>query len=436
MRSLFNRMLAPPAARAANGVPSSGMLSGLGSTQSASGLLVSQATAMSVSAVYACVKLVSRDVARCAASMYETEHDDSRTKVRDHPVARLLKRPNAVQTWFEFVRDLIVAYLLRGNAYAVIIRDFRGQPVALIPVNPDAVMVLEASDGSWFYNINRIGLWQMAVLRAFPSAIPAEDVFHFRDLSFNTLVGVSTIGLARDSIGLSMGLGLQQNRWIGNGARPSVVLKSPTKLTEEAATRLKSSWQQYNGGIMNTGGTAVLEEGVDVHQLQLTGVDLQLMEQLRLSIEDCCRFFSVPPRKIGVADTTRGSTISQEDQSYVNTTVAPILTLLEQRLEREFDLDLAGFEIDLDETPLLRADPLTRYNLGRIGKLSGLLTTAEWRRSERLAYIAGTDALMQPVNMAALGSDISGQAPDDAGRPPAGQGKNGTGNAQDEAPEG
>ena len=110
----------------------------------------------------------------------------------------------------------------------------------------------------------------------------------------------------------------------------------------------------------------------------------------------------------------------QEDQAYINETVSPDLVLIEQKLVQCFDLDKDGLGVDLDESPLLRADPLTRYNLGRIGKLSGLISTNEWRRSERLPPDPDGDTLMQPVNLAALGSDMTGEAPDEAGRPPAG----------------
>lgn len=430
------RGLSAPSTRASAGVPSYGMIAPLGSVQSASGLLISQATAMTVSAVYACIALISRDVALCAPSLYEGQPDGSRTKISDHPIARILTRPNRIQTWFEFIRDLVAAYLLRGNGYAAILRDYRGNPTELILINPDAVMVLEASDGSIFYNVNRLGLFQIAVLQQFPVAIPAEDILHLRGLAFNMLIGASTIGLARDSIGLAMGLGQQQSRWVGNGAKPSVILESAKPLDEPAAKRLKANWEQYSAGIQNVGRTAVLEDGVTAKVLQLNSVDLQLIQQLNLTVQDICRFWNVPPRKIGVADTTRGSTIIQEDQSYVNGTISPNLTMIEQKFVRDFNLDREGLELDLDETALLRADPLTRYNLGRIGKLSGLLKTNEWRRAERLPPEPGGDVLMQPVNMAALGSDVSGTAPDDAGRPPASQSQAGTGNAQDEAPEG
>lgn len=436
MRGLFSRMAAPAQRAAGGGVPSYGLIPPLGSVQSASGLLVSQATAMTVSAVYAAVSIRAKAVARCAPTLYQVQADESREKVTDHPVARLLKRPNRLQTWFEFIRDLMTAYLLRGNGYAAILRDRRGHPAELILINPDAVMVLEAADGSIFYNVNRIGLFQIAVLQDFPVAIPAEDILHLRGTSFNMLVAASTIGLARDVIGLSMGLSQQQSRWIGNGARPSVVLQAPTELTDDAAKRLKKNWEDFTAGVLNVGRTAVLESGVQAKPLALTSVDLQFIDQLQYTVQDVARIFDVPPRKLMQPDMTRGSTIIQEEQAWVNGTVCPDLDTIEQKFGITFDLDRDGLMLELNEDALLRADPMTRYNIGRIGKLSGLISTNEWRRSERLAPKSGGDELMQPVNMAALGSDVTGTAPDDAGRPPKKTAPAKTGNAMDDAPEG
>jgi HK97 family phage portal protein len=421
MKGLFGSMVGP--LTRASALPSYGMIPPLGSVQSAGGVLVSQATAMAVSAVYRAVYVRSHDVARCKPTLFSTDAQGTRHKIdpKDHAVAQLLVRPNRVQTWFEFVRDLWVAYLLRANAYAAILRDKRGNPSELIPINPDAVMVLESSDGQWFYNVNRIGLFQIAMLREFPVAIPAEDILHIRGISFNMLVAASTIGLARDAVGLAMAQQLQAARWVNNGARPSGVLESPKTLSDAAAKRLKEQWEQFSAGIQNTGRTAVLEEGMQWKQLQLTAVDLQFINQQQMSVQDIARFWGVPTRKLMQADTTRGSTIIMEDQSYVNETVAPDLELFEQKIVQTFALDEEGLGVDLDESPLLRADPLTRYNLGRIGKLSGLISTNEWRRGERLPPDPNGNALMQPVNLAALGSDATGTAPDAAGRPKGGQ---------------
>lgn len=419
---LFSRMMsgaAPPLQRS-SGVPASGMIPPLGSIASASGLMISQATAMSVSTVYAAVNVLAHDVARCTPTLYARQKDGSRTPVDDHPVAKLLRRPNRVQTWFEFIRDLVVAHKLRGNGYAAGLRDRRGDPTELLLINPDAVMLLEASNGMLFYSVNRLGLFQIAMLQDFPVSIPAEDVFHLRGMSFNMLVGVSTIGLARDAIGLSMGLSQQQSRWVANGARPSVVLETPRRLDDKAAERLKTSWNQFSAGLENVGKTAVLEEGITAKPIQLTSVDLQFIEQSQMNVQDICRFMGVPPRKVFQPDTARGSTVIQEDQAYVNASISPLLEMIEQKFAQFFNLDAENLELDLNEDALLRADPLTRYNLGRIGKLSGLVSTNEWRRAERMPPVAGGDEIMQPVNMAVLGSDMSGQHPDGAGRPPAG----------------
>jgi len=423
-RGLFGgiaRGMTPRATSA--GVPSYGMIPPLGSVQSASGLLISQATAMAVSAVYRAVYVRAHDIARCAPSLFTEAGNGTRTKIdpEDHAVAQLMVRPNRVQTWFEFIRDMWVAYLLRGNAYAAILRDSRGDPRELIWINPDAVLVLEAADGSWFYNVNRIGLFQIAMLRDLPIAIPAEDILHVRGISFNMLIAASTIGLARDSIGLAMAQNLQASRWVNNGARPAGVLQTDKTLSDAASKRLKAQWEEFQAGVQNTGRTAVLEEGLKWQALQLTAVDLQFINQQQMSVQDIARFFGVPTRKLMQPDTSRGSTIIQEDQSYVNETVAPDLEMLEQKLEQTFGLREEGLGVDLDESPLLRADPQTRYNIGRIGILSGMISANEWRRGERLPPVPGGDEIRAPLNLAALGSDATGTAPDGAGRPPQGK---------------
>ena len=304
----LSRIAAPSVQRASAGAPSYGMIPPLGSVASASGAMISQATAMTVSAVYACVDRLATDLARCSPYLYRLNADGSESRDEDHPLNELLERPNDQQTWFEYDRQMWTGFLLRGNCYSPIRRDSRGDPIELIPVNPDAAMVLEAGDGSIYVNMNRIGLWQIAKLRDFPVAIPSEDIFHLRGVTFNSLVGVSTIGLARDAIGLTMALEQQASRWVANGARPSTWLKTTKQLSEVAAKRLKTQFDDLHAGYQNTGKTVVLEDGIEPVALQLTSVDLQFIEQRQMQPEDVCRFFGVPPHKIGVGSASRGAT--------------------------------------------------------------------------------------------------------------------------------
>jgi len=416
----FSRAKAPEAVTAvkSSGIPSQGFLPTLGSVPSSSGALVSQATAITVPTVYACVSIRAEDVARCTPRLYRPLPDGSREPVKDHPVARLFKRPNAIQNWFEFAEQMTTGLLLRGNAYAVILRDRRGQPEQLIPVNPDAVMVLEAADGQIFYNVNRVGLYQIAVLRGLPQSIPAEDIFHLRGMAFNATVGLNRLGVARDAVGISIGLMQQAARWMNNGARPSGVLQTDKSLTQQAADRLKASWNSLFTGIQNVGSVAVLEEGLEWKPMSLTSVDLQFIEQRKLSVLDICQWFRVPPHKVGVVDANAKLNQAQADQSYVNETIMPDLERWEQKFVQTFDLDAEGLEVDFDESSLLRADIMTRINIGRLAVMSGLMSPNEWRKSEKLAPVEGGDQVLAPVNLAALGSDLSGTAPDGAGRPP------------------
>ena len=402
-------------------LPAQGYLPTLGSTPSASGLLISQGTAMAVSTVYACVTIRAQDVARCTPRLFRKGRDGSRIPVENHPLAEIFADPNRQQTWFEFIEQTESAYLLRGNAYAAIKRDGRGRVKELIPVNPDAVLVLESWNGEIFYNVNRIGLWQIAMLREFPPSIASEDILHLRGLSFNALVGASTIGLARDSIGVAMGLEQQAARWMANGSRPSVVLQSEKTLSEDAAKRLKANWNQAFSGLNNTGGTAVLEEGLKAQPLQLTSTDLEFINQRNYSVTDIARFWRIPPHKLG-DENLRGINIVQVDQDYVNNTVMPDLHRIEQKFSKVFGLAAEGLEMDMDETVLLRADITSRYGAARIGLLSGFLSPNEVRAGEGLAPVEGGDEVFRPLNMAALGSDMSGNAPDGAGRPPAAEG--------------
>lgn len=406
------------------GIPAQGgggFLPLLGSTRSAAGLVINQATALAESTVYSCVMIRSNDVARCTPRLFAKGAPRSSAPNTDHPVAKLFLRPNWIQTWFEFGVQMQAAYLLRKNAYAAILRDSRGNPINLIPINPDGVTVLEASDGSIFYQTTRIGMFQMAALKGLPMAIPAEDMLHLRGLSFNMLVGISTIGLAQDSIGVALGLEQQAARLIANGARPGGVLETAKQLSVDAAKRLRDQWEQMRAGLENVGRTAILEEGLTWKAMQLSSVDAQFIEQRKLSVEECARWWGVPLYKLSVASELARVLIGDADVSYVNTTIMPDLEAWEQKFVQAFDLDKQGLVADFDERKLLRASESVRINNQRLKIMSGISTQNECRAENGDPPLKGGDVLLTPVNLASSGSDMSGTAPDGAGRPPAGQ---------------
>lgn len=403
--------------RSGNSSDDAGFLPQLGSVQSATGLNINQISAMGVSTYRAGVLIRSKDVARCLPRLLPAGSARSEKPNTTHPVAKLFKRPNVIQTWFEFALQMHAAFLLRGNAYAVILRNMRGDPIALIPINPDAVLLYEAPDGSVFYQVARYGLFQMAILQGLPLMIPSDDMFHLRDVTFNMLSGISSLGVARDSLGVAMGLTQQQARFMANGARPSGVLQTPKTLSVDAAERLRVQWNSLRSGLQNIGKTAILEEGLEWKPMQLNSVDLQFIDQLKFSVEEMARAVGVPLHKLGVAGEASRIKLDDADQSYVNTTIMPDLDMWEQKFVQKFDLDEDDLTADFDERRLLRAAEATRVNTYRTQVISGLKTQNECRALEGDPPLPGGDVLLTPANSAANGSDVTGTPADGAGRP-------------------
>jgi HK97 family phage portal protein len=410
----------------------------LGSVKSASGVAVNQSTAMRCSAVFACVNIISEDIARAEPKLYRPLPDrviagdrkapGGREQVKDHFIARLFRRPNRVQDWYQFASMMERSVQLKSNAYAIIRRDLRGQPSELIPMNPDNTTVLEAADGSIFYQFAPTGLFELSIFQKLRDAyqgfrVPAEHVFHMQELGFNMLVGSSRIAFAADPIGLALGQEQQSGRWVANGARPSVVLTTDKTLTTEGAKRMRQDWEEMNAGLANTGRTAVLEQGLKPEKLSLTSVDLEFLASRGFQVEDICRFFRVPPHKVAKTDRATNNNIEAQDIDYTNNTLSPKFTRWERRLEFHFGLDLEDLEVDFDLSDLFRASPAARMLTGRQGVAGGLLTQNQARTlyDPNLPMEPDGDRLLAPTNLAAAGSQASGSAPDGAGRPAAGE---------------
>jgi HK97 family phage portal protein len=419
LRAAGSALIQKDAGAGAANVGGGGWLPTLGGSPSATGLIISQATAMAVSAIYACVTIRAQDVARCTPRVFHTKpKSGTREQIFEHDLVELFRNPNEQQTWFEFAEQTVAGYLLRGGGYALARRrNKRAEVSDLIPINPDAVQVLEGYNGGVFYNVNRVGLWQMAMLREFPPAINAEDMFHLKGLTFNALVALSTIHMARDAVGIAMGLEQQAARWMANGARPSTILESKKELSEPTAKRLKKQFDELKAGLANTGSTILLEDGITAKALTLTSSDLAFIEQRKFQVEDSCRFYRVPPFKLGATEL-RGIDIEEINNDYVSGTIMPDLVRIEQRFEKTFDLPRQNLSVDFDERALLRSATKVRFANNRIG-LGGasFLTVNEVRAGEQLPPVDGGDVLYQPSNLAALGSDKTGGAPDGAGRP-------------------
>lgn len=378
-------------------------------TQSSGGIVVTQNSALQVATVMSCVSILSEDVAKLPIHVYKLRTDGGRDIQLDHPVEKLFQRPNDFQSKFEFIEQMQAALLLRGNAYAPIIRDGRGRPIAMIPVNPDRVTIFEAPDGSIFYQVSRSGQHDIAVLSSLPLMIPSEDMFHVRWLSVDrSLWGASRIGLARESIGLALSQQEMAGRLSANNTNLGGVLQTDQKLSKEAAERLAKAWREQKAGVRNAGSVAVLEQGLKWQQLGMTAQDAEFILSRHFSVEEIGRLFRMPPHKLGVPSKGTGSTMEQADQDYMNNVVSSYLERWEAKIAQHFGLAEERLFVEFDITRFLRASLSARYAAYRVGIIGMFLKPNEARRAEGLPDVEGGDKLYQPTNVAELGFEPTG----------------------------
>ena len=390
------------------------------SAHATSGVEVNQTTALNATTVLACVFMLCEDFSKLTPTLYRRNSDGSADKaspVLDHEVSPLLYTPNDWQNWPEFAEMMQASLVMRGNAYAVKIRDRRGAVKKLIPVNADWCAIWEAPDGSIWYRVTPNGLHMMAELHNEPFLIPQEDVLHIRGFSLNGLVGSSRIVLGKEAIGLALGYERQGAQWMGSGASPSGVLQTDQKLSDDASKRMAADWKSYTTGLQNAGKVLVLEQGLKYAPMGMTAVTADYINGRNFQIGEATRLFRIPPHMIGDLQRSNGNSIEQLGQEYVNLTMTGYTNRWAWKLDTDFSLRKQGLIVDFDLTLLTRANQTARFNNYSRAISGGFWTQNDTRRDDGKPPIPGGDVLLTPSNMSGVPSHASGSGAEGGGRP-------------------
>lgn len=394
--------------------------SSLSTLQSVTGVSINQYTALTATTVMAAVTILAEDVAKLPWSLFSKADGEGRKEVKNHYLYDLLDEPNDYMNGLEYREMMQVGLILRGNAYAPIIRNGRGQPVKFIPVNPDWSQLWEAPSGDLFYRVTPNGLKMRADLNGMPFMIPAPDMLHIRGFSSNGLLGASRIALAREAVALTIAQEHLAARWMGNGAQPSGFLTTEQKLGETAARRMAADWKSMHSGLQAAGKTAVLEQGLKFEQLSMTSQDLDFINARRFQTEEIARIFRIPQHMLGVLDRSTNNNIAQQAQEYVNYTLTGYTNRWRAKYSQMFGLKRQGLSVEFDYRELTTADITTRISNWRTMIMSMMGKPDEARIDLNLPPEGGEAAkLHYPQNMAAAGSQSTGTKADGGGRPAA-----------------
>ena len=371
----------------------------LGATDSDTGENVSVGNALRLSAVYACVRVLSETVGSLPVHVYERQRGTGRGSkqiARDHYLYDLLHNTPyegwTSMMWREFMVGSLACY---GNAYSLIYRDGRGRPQRLQPWHANAV---KREDGRYYVKAKG-DMWQ---------PVPKGDMLHIRGLVIDPgdYYGVSPITYARRAIGMGLATDKYGAKFFANAAMPKGLIQYPGSLDEEAVADLKKAWQDVHGGVGNANKVAVLQGGLEFKPISIPNDDAQWIETRKFTVTDVARIFRVPPHMIGDLDRATFSNVEQQSIDFVVHTIRPWLVRIEQEInatlfpEDERDKYFCEFVVD----GLLRGDIQSRYGAYATAINWGWMSPNDVRDLENLNPVKGGDQYMVPLNMVPMDS--------------------------------
>lgn len=372
---------------------------------STAGKTVTERSAMQMTAVYSCVRILSEAIAGLPLQFYRYTESGGKEKAVDHPLYFLLHdEPNPEMTSFVFRETLMTHLLLWGNAYAQIIRNGRGEVIALYPLMADRMSVNRDADGQLYYEYivysDDAPTFKGNTVRLAPT-----DVLHIPGLGFDGLVGYSPIAMAKNAIGMAIACEEYGAKFFANGAAPSGVLEHPGTIKDPS--RVRESWQSTFGGSANSNKVAVLEEGMKYTPISISPEQAQFLETRKFQIDEIARIFRVPPHMVGDLEKSSFSNIEQQSLEFVKYTLDPWVARWEQAMVRSLlsAEDKKRYFIKFNVDGLLRGDYQSRMNGYAIGRQNGWMSANDIRELENLDRISeeeGGDLYLINGNMTKL----------------------------------
>ena len=372
-----------------------------------SGKAVTERSAMQMTAVYSCVRILAEAVAGLPLHLYRYKEDGGKEKALDHPLYLLLHdEPNPEMSSFVFRETLMTHLLLWGNAYAQIIRNGKGEVIALYPLMPNRMVVDRDIHGQLYYQYTR-STEEAPTMKGVTVNLPPSDVLHIPGLGFDGLVGYSPIAMAKNAIGMAIACEEYGAKFFANGAAPGGVLEHPGTIKDPQ--RVRESWQSTFGGSGNSNKIAVLEEGMKYTPIGISPEQAQFLETRKFQINEIARIFRVPPHMVGDLEKSSFSNIEQQSLEFVKYTLEPWLVRWEQSIQRtlfspeEKKRYFAKFNVE----GLLRGDYASRMSGYATARQNGWMSANDIRELENLDRIPtedGGDLYLINGNMLPLGN--------------------------------
>jgi HK97 family phage portal protein len=388
------------------GLTDTAFWSAWGINDSYAGKTVTLDTALQISTVWSCIRLISETVSTFPLGLFTRDAKGNKASAGEHRLNAILKRqPNEDQTAVEFIEGLTAWLCAWGNFYAEIFRDQDGRILRLETLPPNGTAPIRTPDRNELkYEVTEGGRKR---------TLPRDRVFHVKGFGFGGDVGLSPIGVARQTLGSALAAEEATAKIFGSGLAAAGILQSDQTLKPDQRTALKNIMTEYMGST-NAGKIMILEAGLKFQQVSLNPEDAQLLATRAFQVEDMCRWFRVPPFMIGHTEksTSWGTGLEQQMIGFLTFALLPYLRRIEASinqqllLPKERDKYFAEFNFE----GLLRADSAARASFYSTALQNGWMNRNEVRAKENLPAIDGGEVFTVQTNLTTVDQIGQGDA--------------------------
>ncbi|WP_234090082.1 phage portal protein [Enterobacter asburiae] len=361
---------------------------------SSSGKVVTADKAIQLSAVWACVRLLSESISTLPLKIYVRQPDGSRKAATDHPAYSILcRRPNSEMTPSRFMLMVVASICLRGNAF-IEKKFIANRLVSLVPLLPQNMVVKRLVIGALEYKYTENGNERV---------IPVKNIMHIRGFGLDGVCGMMPMKTGRDVIGSAMAVEESAAKIFEQGLQSSGFLSAENALTDDQRERLRGYMASFTGS-KNAGKIMVLEGGLKYQGVTMNPEDAQMLESRAFSIEEICRWFRVPPFMVGhtTKQSSWASSLEGMNLQFLTHTLRPLLVNIEQEIGRcllySDDEVFAEFSVE----GLLRADSAGRAAYYTSALQNGWMSRNDVRRLENMPPIEGGDIYTVQLNLTQL----------------------------------
>jgi HK97 family phage portal protein len=366
-----------------------------------SGSLMNGDAMLKVAACFDAVRMISEDIAKLPLDIKQpTATGGTRLVNQNHPLYfRIAISPDKQIRAKTFWESILAHALVWGNGYALIDRDKNNGIIRSLQLTHPKNVTAKTENGVIFYQVNNVDSKGNSIPNDTFNVL-SEDMFHLHGIG-DGVTGWPIVNYALESMGLTLSAETYQAAFIGNGGHLSGVLQTDAVIKEpEVRSQMVEQFTKKIGGVNNVGNVPLLINGLKYVPIDMKFTDAQLLETRQFQIEEVARWFRVPLHKLAILSSNATfNNIEQENLKYVNETLGPWITRLEDEIQFKLFADGSKFFAKFNTRVLTMGDAQSRANWNKEMFQMGSITPNEIRESEGLNPYDGGDQFYIPAQI-------------------------------------